>query len=74
LLIGFRLIPGALELADLNFVGGGGFFLSERCGREKEYERQEDETFHFVERLFVEFWRMLARSEAMAASEAGDVH
>ena len=32
LLIGFGLVPGALELADLDFVGVGGFFLGEGGG------------------------------------------
>jgi hypothetical protein len=75
LLIGFGLVPGAFELADLDFVGGGGFFLGEGRGRaEKKCERQEDETVHFVERLFVEFWRMLARSRRVTTGDTGSVH
>lgn len=31
LLIGFGLIPCAFELANLDFVGAGGFFLREGC-------------------------------------------
>ena len=36
LLIGFGLIPGAFELADLDFVGVGWFFLREGCGSREE--------------------------------------
>jgi len=32
LLVGFGLIPGAFELADLDFIGGGGFFLGQWGG------------------------------------------
>ena len=47
LLIGFGLIPGAFELADLDFVGADGFFLRERRrGAEEKCERQEEETVH----------------------------
>lgn len=46
-LFGFRLIPGAFELADLDFFGADGFFLCKgRRGTNKKSERQENETFH----------------------------
>jgi hypothetical protein len=74
LLIGFGLVPGALELADLDFVGGGGFFLGERRRREDQGDRQEDETVHLCRDLCVEFWWMLARSWARSLGDTGCVH
>jgi hypothetical protein len=54
LLIGFGLIPGAFELADLDFVGAGGFFLREwGGGAEEKCECQEDEAVHFSGGAFV---------------------
>jgi hypothetical protein len=75
LLVGFGLIPGAFELADLNFFGAGGFFLRERGRRaEKKCQRQEEEAVHFERHPLVEFWRMLARSWFAAAGDTRGVH